>query len=482
MSNVRTGLIYSFVGKFGLKILNLISTVLIARLLTPTEIGTFAIASSVVMILAEVKLLGAGVYLIRADSLDDEKIRKAYGITFIMCWSIALILILGSSSLAEFFKESSLENVFFILACNFFLAPYISIPDALLVRKYLFKQISIISLISVLIQLVITLILISHGFGFMALAWGQFASMLVRMILSLYLTRDVKVYKPSFNDICHIAKLGIYTSLAHVLRRFNYTAADLVIGRMGTPQEVGMFSRGMGYIDFIGKSFFEGVGAVAQPYMSDMKRQGNNMCSAYIKATVLLCSLLWPVLIVSGIAALPAIRLLFGDQWDSAAPIALLLSVWACIRIISFFSPAILISDGHESLLFKRDLLLFFILLSSLIILYPYGLTTLPYAFIFTSIVELFLTLYLLKFKFKLRFFNLFYELSKPLALAIGCLLSVLFLNLLYDFQEGSPLLIFLMIFMIMPPVWLTLAKQLNLQIYFEAVRSMKSLSGRFIK
>lgn len=482
MSNIRSGLMYSFAGKFGLKILNLLSTVIIARLLSPTEIGTFAIASSVVMILAEVKLLGAGVYLIRSDTLDDDKIRKAYGITFLMCWSIAFLLIFSSSSLATFFNETALTNVFIILACNFFLAPYISVPDALLVRRYLFKEISIISLVSVVLQLVVTLILIYYEFGFIALAWGQVTSMLSRMVLSLYFTREVKIYRPSFKRISDIAKLGVYTSLAHVLRRFNYTAADLVIGKMGSPSEVGIFSRGLGYVDFISQSFFEGVGSISQSYMSDMRRQGNNMCIAYIKATSLLCSLLWPVLISAGIAALPAIRLLFGKQWDDAAPIAYLLSIWISIRIVSFFSPAILIADGHESMLFKRDLFLFFILFSSLIFLYPYGLEYLPYAFIFSSLFELSLTLYLLISRFKLSVLELFRALLKPFILTIICFTTVKLLSHFYSFSENSPFLIFLLLIAVMPPVWLISAKILKLQIYYEAIKILSGTLNVIIK
>jgi O-antigen/teichoic acid export membrane protein len=65
MNAVRTGIIYSSLSRYGLKLIALISSVLFARLLTPVEIGTFAIASSLVMLLAEVRLLGASVYLVR---------------------------------------------------------------------------------------------------------------------------------------------------------------------------------------------------------------------------------------------------------------------------------------------------------------------------------------------------------------------------------------------------------------------------------
>lgn len=482
MSNIRSGLLFSFAGKYGLKLINLISTILIARLLTPSEVGTFAIASSVVMILAEIRLLGASAYLIREDSIDEHKIRKAYGMTIVMCWGIALALIIGSSNVAKFFNQSDLQVVFIILAINFFLAPYISIPNAILARDFRFKEITIISLVAVIIQLVTTLILIDYNFSFYSLAWGQLAAMIIRMILSLYFTKHIKVYCPRFRGVGEIAKLGLFTSSANIIRRIHYTISDIVIGKMGTPAEVGIFSRGMGYVDFISQSVLDGVGSVAQPYMSDTKRRGNDVAQAYIKATALLCSLVWPVLVVAGFSALPAIRLLFGNQWDTAAPIASALSFWMCIKVISFFSPPLLIAVGREAAMFKRDVALFILLLMSLTFSYPLGLTAMALTFMLNGIAEVCITLWLLRVTVQLSLKACLMSLGKPMLVAICCFSVTVLLDFIYPFNDGSPLLIFLLLAVLMPLLWLLLTKWLKLQIYFEVINVLQTASKRIIR
>lgn len=482
MSNVRSSILFSFAGKYGSKLINLVSTIFIARLLTPTEIGTFAIASSVVMILAEIRLLGATAYLVREESIDEQKIRKAYGITFVMCWGLAFLLIIGAGSIADFFNQPNLQGVFIILASNFFLAPYISIPNAILARNYFFKQITIIGLVALIIQLFATLLLINADFGYYALAWGQLAAMICRMILSLYFTRHTQVYCPSFRGIAEIAKLGIFTSAANIVRRIHYTISDIVIGKMGTPAEVGIFSRGMGYVDFISQSVLDGVGSVAQPYMSDMKRRGNDIAQAYIKATALLCSLVWPVLVVAGFSALPAIRLLFGNQWDTAAPIASALSFWMCIKVISFFSPPLLIAVGREAAMFKRDVALFILLLVSLTFSYPLGLTAMALTFILNGIAEVCITLWLLRVTVQLSVKACLMSLGKPVLVAICCFSVTVLLDFIYPFNDGSPLLIFLLLAVLMPPLWLLLTKWLKLQIYFEVTNVLQAASKRIIR
>lgn len=470
MSDVRSGLLFSFFGRYGLKLINLVSTVLVARLLTPAEIGTFAIASSVVMILTEVKLLGANAYLVREQVLDDNKIRKAYGMTILMCWGIAFALIFGSSTLANFFNHNDLQMAFVILALGFFLAPYVSVPDSLLVREYRFKEITIVRISSTTLQVAGSLLLIYAGAGFYALAWGYFINMVVQAVLYLYFTRDVRIYSPSFRGISEIAKLGVFTSVSNIVRRIHYTASDIVIGKMGSPTEVGIFSRGMGFIDFISQSVLDGIGSVSQPYLSDMQRRGSDVGVVFTKITALLCSLLWPILAIAGFAALPAIRLLFGDQWDSSAPITTVLAIWMLIKVCCFFSTPLLIAVGQEVLMFKRDVALFLLLVVSLIYSYPFGVTSMALAFLVNAGVEVLVTLWMLNRSVELDIKKYLLALFKPMIVTVNCLAVAWLLDQLWPFSNTAPLQVFGILAVAMPVVWLLSTKWLQLQIYDEVM------------
>ncbi len=75
MGSVRRAILFSSVTRYSTRFISLFSAVVIARLLTPEEIGTFAIASAVVMMMSEFRLLGAGAYLIRESELTEGKVR-----------------------------------------------------------------------------------------------------------------------------------------------------------------------------------------------------------------------------------------------------------------------------------------------------------------------------------------------------------------------------------------------------------------------
>src|SRR5690554_620249 len=104
MASVRRAVIYSSLGRYLLMFIGLISSMIIARLLTPSEIGVFAVASSLVMIMAEFRVLGANAYLIREKELTNEKIRSSYGLTLLVSWFMGLAIIASAFPLAGFFE------------------------------------------------------------------------------------------------------------------------------------------------------------------------------------------------------------------------------------------------------------------------------------------------------------------------------------------------------------------------------------------
>ena len=479
MSGVRAGIIYSSLSRYALKVIALVSTVLIARLLSPGEIGTFAIASSLVMLLAEVRLLGASVYLVREEFLTDDKIKSAYGLTIIMCWGLGILIILSSGWLANFFSLPELELILIILASSFVFVPYISIPDAILSRNYQFKEITVVRVVPAFLQVFVTIGLIYQGYSYYSLALGYFFSMLFQMVLSLYFTRKIKVYMPRFEGLKVIVRLGVYSSLANIFRRSQFTASDLVIGKMGSPIQVGIFSRGMGFVDFISQSLIDGINPVVLPYLSEIKRQGLDIAQAYQRASVLLISLLWPVMAVAVVASLPAIRLLFGEQWDAAAPIASILALWICVKSVHGFSSYALLAAGHEKSMLIKDGLVFISLFPALILTFPIGFNYMAYGFLFCGVLDLVISGFFMRSKLRLNLTGYYLSLLPSFYIAFICFVVVFLLDIYLDFSVSEPWLVFFIISVLVIPLWLFLVKLFKQPIYNEVRALFKKLNRR---
>lgn len=462
MTSVRKSLVYSLSGKYLGRVISLASTIIIARLLTPAEVGTFAVASALVMIISEFRMLGANTYLIREASINEAKIRSSYGLTIIISWSLGVAILITAPYIANFFDLAELKYVFWILSISFFAAPYISIPNALLSREYGFDKITIIGVTGGTCQLASVVIFILLGLSFYSLALSQVVTVLVRTILSLHYTRKYKIYRPAFTGLRPIASLGIYTTLGNLFRNAQLSLPDMVLGKMSTPQNVGIFSRGLGFINFVSESILSGITPVAMPFLAKSKNSNSDFSTSYCLATSLITFLIWPILIVCSIASYPAIVFLFGDQWKESSTIASILAIWGILRSGHILAFKALIVHNFEKAMVKKEFIVISIFVFSLIYGFQYGLTGVAYAFVFAGTIDFLMSVVLLKRLIGITYKQQFHSVVKSFIASVVCLLAVLTISFYRDFTSENSFITLLYIAIILPPVWLAMAFALN--------------------
>ncbi|GGX49600.1 oligosaccharide flippase family protein [Saccharospirillum salsuginis] len=468
MASVRSALLYSATSKYSMRLLGLISTMVLARLLTPSEIGTFAIASSIVMLLTEFRMLGAGVYLIREKVLNNDKIRSALGLTVLISWGLGMAIAGSSPWVSKFYQMPEITTLFIILSISFFLAPYISIPTSLLSRDLKYRQIMIIQMSAAIANFISSVLLVIMGYSFYSLAWGRSIASTVQLLAVLwYRPRNIP-WRPSFRNMKSVAKVGIYSSTANILKKSQTTAPDLVIGKMGTTSQVGMFSRGMGFVDFLSQSIEMGISPVALPYLSSVRRQGGDVLMAYTKAALLIGSLTWPVLAVASLTSFPAIRLFFGDQWDAAAPIAAILAYWALFRSVHSLSPPLFLTTGKEAWLVAKEAITFIVFILGIILSYRYGLEAVAWSLVFSAIFNMVLTSWVLKYCIQLNIVPFIRAMLPNIVLTAICWAVTCIIDLFVNFDQSDPVFSIAIVALVLPPVWLLTVMVLNHDIYQE--------------
>lgn len=458
LSRMHKAVIFSSLSKYSVMLISLVTTMVVARLLTPGEIGTFAVASAVVMLVSEFRILGAGVYLVREDQLTESKVRSALGLTVLISWGLGVIVFVSAPSISAFYDLPEITAIFRILAISFFLAPYISISSALLARKLQFDLILRMQVAGTLANLVVAVVLIYLGASYYALAWGVSAGAVTRFLVAVIFLRPQHMsYRPQFHGLKPVASVGIYSSLANILRKFTVVAPDLVIGKAGTTAQVGMFSRGLGFIQFVADTMMTSVSPVALPYLSRTRREGGDICHAYQRASVLLGGILWPVLAVASLASLPAIRLFFGNQWDAAAPLAGWLAIWAALRSVHWFSNEALLAVHRERVMVLKEAVVFAVLLVSITLAFYGGLERVAQAFVLVGMLEVAVITLVLRSFLGLNGWGFVWAWGSNALIAGLCALVTLGIRSVIDFQEAPPWQPALALVLVMPPVWLGL-------------------------
>lgn len=437
------------------KLVNFLAVVLYARLLTPDELGTFAIASSIMIFAIEVRLLGTSSYLIRESEISPLKIRSALGLSMTISWSLAAILILSSNIIAGYYQLPSISSLIILLSFNLLLSPYTSTISALLSRKFHFGKLMAISLPSNVSGLIITIICIEHlSLSYFSLAVGQVAAATLSFFIAVCTRPSEMKFLPAFSNFIIIAKVGFYTSFINLFGRLESIFADLVFGKTNGPSFVAIFSRAMGLQLFIRDTLVSGISGIILPYFSKKYHEGICPRKTYNETNILVTGFLIPPLLCATILSQPLILLMFGEQWESSVVFAKILGAWISIKSLTFLAnPALIILKKEKELFYYRAIS-FLILCTCIIAAVNFEPINIAYAFVFSSVCEFLLLTTLLKTAIGLKISQYFINLKSSFLVALVC---GLICWVSYHFFEDieSNLIIILFEGALLIPTWL---------------------------
>ena len=88
MASVRKSLLLSIAQKHTVALIGLISTVVLARILTPDEFGVFGVAFAVVSIAASFREFGTGEFLVKENKITHETLRAVFAMNLLICFTM----------------------------------------------------------------------------------------------------------------------------------------------------------------------------------------------------------------------------------------------------------------------------------------------------------------------------------------------------------------------------------------------------------
>src|SRR5262245_6537596 len=155
------------------KLLLFLSSVILARLLTPADFGLAGITLVVINFLGFVRDVGVGNALIYKNKDSDQLASTAFWISCLAGFSLFTLASLISPWAAHFFEEPRVEPMVQLLAVSFLLTSLGSTHEALLQKELNFKKKLIPELAQAFSRGFFSILLAWLGWGVWSLIWGQ---------------------------------------------------------------------------------------------------------------------------------------------------------------------------------------------------------------------------------------------------------------------------------------------------------------------
>jgi O-antigen/teichoic acid export membrane protein len=347
MGSARRSLLVSFAERYTALVLGTLGTMLIARMLTPAEIGVFSIGAVLVGLAQVLRDFGVGQYVVATASLGTAQLRAALGVSLAVAWTLAAIVAALAGPAAHFYEQPLLRDVLHLLALNFLLVPLTSLTLSALRRQLRQSAIYVINTTHSLVQLSCTLWLAAAGYGTLSLAWGTVAAAIAAVFVSLPLRPAGLPWLPSWRGARGVLRFGAYATGGNLVDEAGVAAPDLIVGKMLGAEAVAVFGKAQAVLNLFNQAVTSAISPVLLPLFAAQVRAGQPLRGTYLLTVSCMTAIAWPFFTLLGLLALPAVRLLYGGQWDGAVPLIRIMCAGAALYSMFSMARYLFVAAGH---------------------------------------------------------------------------------------------------------------------------------------
>jgi O-antigen/teichoic acid export membrane protein len=171
-----------------------------------------------------------------------------------------------------------------------------------------------------------------------------------------------------------VVHFGKFASGIYIFGQLGKGAPEMVIGKAMDMAATGMFSRAQGLIEIFNRLVLRAIMPVYLPYFAKAVRETGSPKAGLLQAMSYLTAVGWPFLAFVGIAAYPAIRLVYGPQWLEAVPLARVLCAVAALEMIYVASKECMLARGLVKQSNSLQVVIQLLRVAGLLAVFKYGL------------------------------------------------------------------------------------------------------------
>ncbi|MBO7120737.1 MAG: lipopolysaccharide biosynthesis protein [Bacteroidaceae bacterium] len=356
-SKTVSGVIWTGMQKLGSTMLLFISTIVLARLLTPEDYGYIGMLAIFLAISLTFIDGGFGSALIQKKRPTHEDYSTIFYWNLFLSIFLYLILFFAAPYIARFYRLPLLCKILrvegIVLIVN-----AIRIVQTNQLRKQLrFKKIATVDVSVAAVSLAVTIFLAWKGFGVWALVVQQL--MVSVLTTSIYwLTGNwlplLKFSKKSFKELFNF---GGFILLSNLVNTFCNNIQGLLIGKLYTATTMGYYSKAHSTESLASNFISTVMDQVSYPVLAEAQNDMEVMRRMLKKFIGVLAYLTFPLMTLLILLAKPIFLLLYTERWLDSVPFFQILcfaGMAICLQGINYYAVAAI---GKSNMMFRATLI-----------------------------------------------------------------------------------------------------------------------------
>jgi lipopolysaccharide exporter len=349
---VRAGALWNAASNVLLRLGNILVLAVVARIVSPTELGVFALAAALQILVGDLAVLGVASAIARADLDADEIGPTVVTISVVSSVLLSSVMAIWAAPLASLLGAPAAADAIRILAVCVALTGALAVPTAQLQRDFRQDVLFRASLVSLLPSSAALVVLASMGDGAVAFAWSRVIGLVVT---GCVLLRSLGTnYWPGVNAryVRPLIRFGFPLAMANVLSQILLNVDYVFVGRLMSTADVGLYMLAFQICTWPTALLGTVLNSIVLPAFSTIRRDGGDLSNALSYAVRTVALLACPIAAFTCAFATPLITTVYGEKWAAAGPVLAVLALYGTVFVLGLLLANVLISTGRTGVLF----------------------------------------------------------------------------------------------------------------------------------
>ncbi|NIM18838.1 MAG: MOP flippase family protein [Candidatus Latescibacteria bacterium] len=348
-----SGLKWSAASQGTRQIVQLLTTLVLARLLEPSDFGLLGMAMVVIGFAILFRDLGTSAAVIQRKDLTEEMLSSVFWINLSFGFCVTLIIYFTAPLVASFYKEVRLTPILQLLSLTFLFASLGILQQSLLERDLAFGKLARIEATSVLVGSAVGISMAFLGFGVYSLVCQSLSSIVLNTALLWILSKWRPRLVFRIKAVKEIWSYSVNLTAFSVLNYFARSADYLLVGRYLGADALGYYTIAYRLMLYPLQSVSVLMGRVIFPVLSKLQDYEDRFQRAFLKTASSVALVMFPLMLGVFALARPFVFTVFGDQWGPVVPLIMILAPASMISSILMNAGSIYKAKGRTDWMFR---------------------------------------------------------------------------------------------------------------------------------
>jgi O-antigen/teichoic acid export membrane protein len=326
---------------------SILASLVIARLLAPSDYGVFAMTVFVNELAQLLINFGMGAALVQRDQLEE----KALSTTFWFQAGVGVLAGLGMVAagpwIADYFKQPVVRWLMVTCALNVLVSAVSVIPHALLTHRLEMREVAVGTFAGSVVGALVAVQMSFLGFGVWALAMQPLVGTIATTGYLFWRVRWLPRMIFAREEASQLLGFSGYLLGSSILSHITKNLQSLILGPALGVAALGLMTMAQTVVWLPLAQISQTMVKATFPVFSKLQNDPPRARSALYRASAAIGLLSFPLLAGIGVLAGDLMSVVFGSRWGESGPLVAVLATMAMVKSATTLSDTVLMSTGR---------------------------------------------------------------------------------------------------------------------------------------